>query len=127
MPTVRLTDRKIASLKPTPGAQREYFDRALPGFGVRVSPRGKKTFILLYRNQARRLRRQTLGRYPLVTLAAAREDAQSALRKATIGRDPAAEQKAAQRAAVTQTLGALGELYIEKHAKRKKRSWRADA
>lgn len=127
MPTIRLNDRAIAGLKPTAGAQRDYFDRALPGFGIRVSPRGKKTFILLYRNQARRLRRQTFGTYPLVSLATAREDAQAALRKATVGRDPATEQKAAQRAAVTQTFGALADLYIEKHAKRKKRSWRSDA
>ena len=127
MPTIRLTDRTIAALKSTPGGQCDYFDRALPGFGVRVSPRGKKTFILLYRNQAKRLRRQTLGRYPLMSLATAREDAQAALRKATTGRDPATEQKEAQKAAVTQTFGALAQLYIEKHAMRKKRSWRSDA
>jgi integrase len=127
MPTIRLTDRTIAALKSTPSAQCDYFDRALPGFGVRVSPRGKKTFILLYRNQARRLRRQTLGKYPLVSLATAREDAQAALRKATTGRDPATEQKTAQKAAVTQTFGALAQLYMEKHAMRKKRSWRSDA
>jgi hypothetical protein len=47
-------------------------------------------------------------------LATAREDGQSALRKATIGRDPATQQKAP----VTQTFGALADLYIEKHAKR---------
>jgi integrase len=62
-----------------------------------------------------------------VSLATAREDAQAALRKATVGRDPATEHKAAQKAAVTQTFGALADLYIEKHAKRKKRSWRSDA
>ena len=41
MPTIALTDRKIAGLKPRP-ERPEYFDRALPGFGVRLSVDGRK-------------------------------------------------------------------------------------
>lgn len=121
MPRVTLTDRKIAGLKPAAG-QVDYFDRALPGFGVRVSPNGRKTFVLLYRaNQT--LRRLSLGVYPIVGLAKARKMARDAVQAATIGRDPAAERHLAR----GRTFAALGALYIEQHAKRKKRSWRSDA
>jgi integrase len=40
-----LTDISVRALKPTE-RQRTYFDAALRGFGVRVSPGGTKTFVL---------------------------------------------------------------------------------
>jgi integrase len=124
MPIILLTDRTLAGLAPAPGAERtDYFDRTLPGFGVRVGPH-RKTFVVMYRTQrTRRFRRQTLGQYPQLSLATAREKARLVLRKANVGRDPATEQQTAR----AQTFGALAALYLEKHAKRKKRSWRDDA
>ncbi|MGH9410702.1 MAG: tyrosine-type recombinase/integrase, partial [Vicinamibacterales bacterium] len=58
-----------------------------------------------------------------VTLAKARDLARAALRASTVGRDPGAEQQQAR----VRTFGALTALYLEQHAKRKKKSWRADA
>lgn len=124
MPTIRLNDRTLAALKGRVGRQTDYFDRALPGFGVRIGAGGRKTFILCYRTPGRRtMRRQSLGTYPLKSLATARQEAQEGLRKTDVGRDPAAEQKTAK----AQTFDALAALYLERHAKRKKRSWPADA
>jgi hypothetical protein len=48
MPSVLLTDRRVASLKPKP-RRVEYFDRTLLGFGLRVTPTGAKSWVLLYR------------------------------------------------------------------------------
>src|SRR5688572_30456457 len=100
MPTITLNDRAVAGLKPQPG-QIDYFDRALPGFGVRVSPKGRKTYVLLHRINGK-LQRLTLidpdtsrSTYPDVKLARARELARSALQRSTVGRDPAAERKTA--------------------------------
>lgn len=128
MPSITLTDRGIARLKPTQG-QTDYFDRALPGFGVRISQQGRKTFVLLHRVNGR-LQRLTLrdpqsdiSTYPTLTLATARELARGALRASTVGRDPGAEHRQAR----AHTFGALATLYLEQHAKRKKRSWRDDA
>jgi hypothetical protein len=74
MPTVALNDRRLAGLKPAGGRQ-EYFDRALPGFGVRVGASGRKTFILLHRVHGR-LQRLTIrdpetdvSTYPTLSLA----------------------------------------------------------
>jgi integrase len=121
MPTIALNDRKITSLKPA-AARVDYFDRALPGFGVRVTPTGHKSFVLLYRVN-RKFQRLTLGVYPTLGLAKARKIARDTLEKASIGRNPNAEREAAR----TQTFTALAERYLERHAKRHKRSWRGDA
>jgi hypothetical protein len=48
MPRTRLTKSVIDAL-PTPEADTVYWDRALPGFGVEVTPKGRKVFIVLYR------------------------------------------------------------------------------
>jgi integrase len=122
MPRVTLTNRKVAALKAPAGTQIDYFDRSLPGFGVRVNQAGTRTFVLLYRTKGK-LRRMTIGTYPDLSLAKAREQAQGELRKSTIGRDPATERHEAK----AHTVGALCDLYLEQHAKRKKRSWRDDA
>jgi len=128
MPTMALTDRSIAALKGRP-VRVDYFDRALPGFGVRVSPAGRKTFILLHRINGR-LQRMTVresqsdvSTYPLLTLARARELAREALRSSSIGENLNAVRKLQRE----RTFGVLAADYIEKHAKRKKRSWREDA
>ncbi len=87
-----LTD--IALRKLAAGEKRiEIWDAKIPGFGVRVSTSGTKSFVLVYRfrGQPRRL---TLGRYPLLSLADARELATAVLRNAKLGIDPEAGQQA---------------------------------
>ena len=122
MPTLLLTDRRIASLKPA-GARREYFDQTLPGFGLRITPAGAKSWIVLYRKGAdKKLRRVTLGAYPELSLVKARDQARGEIQKAHAGRDPGAEKQAAK----AHTFTALCDVYLEQHAKRHKRSWRED-
>ena len=100
----------------------KYFDTNLPGFCVRVTPNGVKTFSVLYRHAGRK-RRYTIGTYPPLTLADARDKAKAALRSAEEGEDPAAEKRALSDA---DTFAELAELYMERHAKPKKKSWRDD-
>jgi len=71
----------------------------------------------------KRLRRATLGTYPTLTLADARDEARTDLRAAAKGRDPASERKAERQA---ETFGELAEDYIERYAKKRKRSWFKD-
>jgi integrase len=78
--------------------------------------------VFLYRAGGK-LRRLTLGSYPDLGLAEARDKARDALQGTSIGRDVAAEQRAAK----IRTFESLAAVYLEKHAKRKKRSWRDDA
>ena len=78
---MRLNDAVIRALKPAE-KQVMYRDDTLPGFGVRVSTRGVKSFCLMHGTD-RRL--TTIGRYPIITLAEAREAARRLLAQKTLG------------------------------------------
>jgi len=81
-----LTDLLLRKLKG--GEERiEVWDAKLPGFGVRVSPSGTKSFVLLYRFRGLP-RRLTLGRYPVLGLGEARDLAKETLNQVARGIDP---------------------------------------
>ncbi|MCZ6608217.1 MAG: Arm DNA-binding domain-containing protein [Alphaproteobacteria bacterium] len=67
---------------------RDFWDTALPGFGFRLIDKGRKSWVLIYRTRGRQ-RRFTIGRYPALTLAEAREEARTALHAIETGIDPA--------------------------------------
>ena len=121
MPTRRLTDQAVRSLRPDT-RQVDYWDTSPKNFGVRVSPAGRKTFIVRYRT-AGRYRRMSLGVYPTVALADARRHARQVLGEVASNEDPAQMRQDARRAPSFEALAAL---YLEKHARVRKRSWRQD-
>ena len=86
-----LTDLTLRKLLPRGSSRVEIWDAKVSGFGVRVSPSGSKSFVLVYRHKGRP-RRMTLGKYPLMGLAVARELALTALRDAKAGVDPQTEK-----------------------------------
>jgi integrase len=67
-----LTELAIAKLKPPKKGVLEVFDLAYPGLALRVGHGGAKAFEHFHRAGGK-LRRETLGRWPAVTLAEARE------------------------------------------------------
>ena len=71
--TSPLTDAFVKSLKPKV-ERYDIFDANLAGFGIRVSPQGTKSWVVLSRNMQRKTR-VTLGRYPQMSLGAARQRA----------------------------------------------------
>jgi integrase len=117
MPTIHLTKTVIDQLQ---AATREtvYWDAGLPAFGVKVTPKNRKVFIVLYRTtdgQAR-LRKYTIGPYGHFTLQQARAAARQVLAARSDGRDPATEKKTAK---VRTAQGGIDELvadFIAKHA-----------
>jgi integrase len=80
---VRLTDITLRSLPAPPKGQRTYIDDTLPGFGVRVSQGGTRTFVLVH---GRIRRRETIGRFPPLTLQEARIEARRRLAEYTLGK-----------------------------------------
>ena len=66
---LRFNELSLSKLK-TDRVVQDFWDTNLPSFGVRVSERGTKTFILKRDNT-----RYTLGRYPYVSLKQARDEA----------------------------------------------------
>jgi len=94
MPTVNLTSRGVAALKPPPPTQQiTYWDESLPGFGVRVSYRGTKTWTVMYRHGGH-VRRYRLGKVERLDLADARKRAKQVLAAVDDGNDPAAKKVA---------------------------------
>ncbi|MCZ6589314.1 MAG: Arm DNA-binding domain-containing protein [Alphaproteobacteria bacterium] len=107
-----MTSRSVAALKPPAEGRVEYFDASLPGFALRVSESGRRTWVVLYRVNGR-LRRYTFGTYPMMPLADARDRASDALRDASKGIDPADRKKAAR---VAESFADLANEYLERHA-----------
>ena len=119
------TDASIRGMKLTrkPSERYERFEPG--GLGIRIGNRNR-SFFYLYRFY-KKPRRMTLGRYPGMSLADARVALAEAKRKVAHGEDPGAravEQRRAERLA--ETVSELADLYIELHAKMKKKSWRED-
>lgn len=97
------------------GADRvEVWDERIPGFGLRVSKTGTKTFMLMYRHRGR-ARRMTLGRFPVLSLADARDKASAALRQVSGGSDPSLE--AEKRNDASYQFDAVVDDYVLRHCK----------
>jgi len=103
----------IAAL-PTPKSDVVYWDAGYPGFGVKVTPKGRKVFIVLYRTggAGSKLRKYTIGPYGRVTLHQARVAAQKVFAAKLEGRDPAAEKREARRRVVADRVEDLLESFI---------------
>ncbi|MCB1469192.1 MAG: tyrosine-type recombinase/integrase, partial [Rhizobiaceae bacterium] len=78
----------------TPATRREVPDSLLPGLYLVVQPSGAKSWAVRYRADGRP-RKHTIGRYPRISLAQARDLGRELLRAVAEGRDPAAEKQAA--------------------------------
>jgi integrase len=66
-----LTDASIQRIKPPAKSSLEIFDLGYPGLALRIGHGGAKTFEVFYRINGK-LRRETLGRWPAISLADAR-------------------------------------------------------
>jgi len=113
----RLNKTIVDRIEPDPLKQVLVWDEAVKGFGVRVTPTGTKTFILQYRDELRRSRRVTVGRYGAFTVDEARKKAGAILRGVAGGDDPAAERERRRNAP---TMADLADRYFKEYAPRKR-------
>ena len=116
MPRVKLT-KTVIDARPTPSNDIVYWDTGCPGFGVKVTPKGRKVFVVLYRTAGAgsRLRKYTIGPYGRVTLNQARVTAQKVFAAKLDGRDLAAEKKESRRRMVADRVDDLLEAFIAQH------------
>jgi hypothetical protein len=122
MPSIKLTARTVENAKPPESGRVEYWDAALPGFGLRVTENGSKSWTVMYRAHGRK-RRSTLGPYPALSLAGARERARDVLHEVDKGNDPATLKAEARRREADLFQAVIAE-FIERHAKPNNRTWR---
>ena len=122
---MKFTDRQIKSLKPKKTRYEVWEDNG-KGFGVRVAPTGRKSFIFLYRFQGTS-RRMTFGNYPETSLADAHAAHAKSRQLLEQGNDPATvEQDAKEESRRSPSIKRLAAEYIGKYAKPRKRSWKED-
>src|SRR3954469_4199897 len=81
MPNVHLTDVTIRALKPPEKGTVDFWDTKFPSFGVRVSQGGAKTFVVNVHKS-----RRAIGRFGVIGLAEAREQARALFAEKTLGR-----------------------------------------
>ena len=99
---------------------RDIRDGAQRGLVLSILPSGRKQWTLRYRIAGKQ-RRLVLGEYPGLTLSRARDEAEEARNRIRKGADPAAERRSAK-APVKDTVSALADDYLQKHARKLKRS-----
>jgi integrase len=106
----KLTKRIVDAIEPQPT---EFFiwDESIPGFGVRVMPSGRKSFVVQYR-AGRRPRRMSLGPSTVLTCDQARTRAITIIAAVKNGEDPAADRAAKRNAA---TVTDLAERFDKEH------------
>src|SRR6516164_487199 len=120
---IALTDRSLQALRYTGGQRSIVWDALLPGFAVRVSGKGKRSFYAVKRRAgAAQPSWVLLGHYPVMTLAEARRRAREALGALIDGEDPASLAEAkrrareeAERRRQAGTFGAVVEAFIREH------------
>ena len=87
----RIVEKSIKKMDAPEHGNRITWDSEIPGFGVRVTAAGVTSFILDYRTSGRQ-RRYTIGRYPELTVAAARVEAGKLRTRIRDGHDPMEER-----------------------------------
>lgn len=112
------------------GARVEYYDARVPGFRLRVSETGAKSWVLFYRVRGiSRLRRLTIGAYPAFSLSEARKAAENAKKLAGKGIDPF-EQRANDRAEMvdqqSNTVGLVFQRFLAEYARKhtREKTWK---
>jgi integrase len=118
-----LSDPQVRQLRPgsTPIEVRDGHAR---GLILQILPSGRKLWTVRYRYRGSQ-RRFTLGEYPTMSLAKARNAAEDARAEIRNGGDPAGERQAA-REAPTDTIAGLGKEYVAKHVRVKMRGQREE-
>lgn len=106
----KITKRAVDAL---PLKEKDYFhwDNQIPGFGVRVSPKGRKTYTVQYR-MGGRTKRVSLGVHGAITPDEARDLARRILGEVSKGDDPSAQRRLERRAP---NVSALCDRFLEEY------------
>jgi len=120
---MRFTDLMLKKLQAT---RKKYYLREGNGFTIRVLPSGVKTWLYIFTFDGKR-HEMNLGIYPAVSLEVARQKYNEARKALLNGKNPAAaERERIEDRRKAPTVKDLCGEYVERHAKRFKRSWQKD-
>ncbi len=130
---VNITKRYVESLEPK---EKDFiaWDDAIKGFGIKVTPKGKRVYLFKYRNLGNVQRKKMLGQHGAISCEQARAMAKDFTYDVSHGKDPSGEKRAiksspslsescdrylSEYAAVFKKASSmeLDKIYIEKHIK----------
>jgi hypothetical protein len=97
MARIKLTKTAVESAQPQAQAV-ELRDTVVPGFLCKITPAGRRVFMLQYRTNAGERRKPALGQFGELTVEQARFMAQEWLAEVRKGGDPSAAKAAARKA-----------------------------
>jgi integrase len=118
----KLTKRLVESI--TPQSEDVIIrDNELQGFRLKVTPTGKRIYLLYYRNAEGRQRKPTIGEHGKMTCEQARVIAKQWLGQVAEGNDPSMTKQNAYKAL---SVAELAEKYLRLHAIHKKESSRKE-
>ena len=103
MPRLKLTKTIVDAAQPKKDPY-ELRDAAIPGFLLKVTPKGRKVFMVAYVANNGQRRKPAIGLFGEITVEQARTIAQDWLADVRKGRDPSAEKSAARRAPTVEEL-----------------------
>lgn len=122
-----LTDTLIRTVAGPASGRVEISDERCSGLTFRVTANGVRSWSFRFRDpRSNRLTRATLGTYPDLSLAEAREKAIDMRRAVAKGTNPVEEKRREREQAMTRTFGALADRYLKEHARRFKKTAEAD-
>lgn len=128
MASLKITKRNVDAA-PTPvGNDAYYWDTDLRGFGLRVTPRGVRSYVVQYRMPGLAARRMTIGVHGSPwTPEKARDRAEAILFNVKRGDDPVVAARKRQRAAIDLEFSRYVETFTEGYLKREWGDTWADA
>ena len=100
---VKITKRTVDSIAPT-DTDLVVWDTDLKGFGLKVTPTGRKVYFLYYRTSGGKQRRPTIGRHGEVTAEQARAIARKWAADAALGGDISGKRQADRKASIVEEL-----------------------
>jgi integrase len=109
-----ITLRTIDAIKPCPTGDVYTWDTYLRGFGVRVTPKGVKSYVLQYRVSGGPSRRKTIGMHGSPwTIQTARKEAERLLMIVRQGIDPVEAQREAKRKEKALNFSAYCDMFVD--------------
>jgi len=117
MPKMKLTKHAVDEIQPD-SIDKYYWDSEITGLGLKVTPRGRKTFLVQYRPGGRNspTRKMSIGKYGPVTIQKARKEASQILGLRAEGRDPAFERQQARQRLLSDRFSYIADDYLTKYA-----------
>lgn len=113
---IKLTKTVVEKIQPGTDKDVLVWDSVTPGFGVRVTPKGVRSYFVFYRTKDGTQRRPSLGVHGDITVEEARDKASDYRHDARHGKDPLAEKQEAREAI---SLNKFWDIYLRDYSEPK--------